>query len=137
MVLLHAVIMNLTGWGVIYSVHSQFLPAEDITPAVMSSSSAREEINTRRVMHVANITDRTSERNALRFNVSDRAMQDDIWAQLRVRAVKGMRSLQRHLRKSNRVTFARMQRGYERPVSVGVLFSRLRAVFFRLWPAGR
>jgi hypothetical protein len=48
------------------SVHSHFLPAEDITPVVMSSSSAyaREEINTRRVMHVANITDRTSERNA-------------------------------------------------------------------------
>jgi hypothetical protein len=64
----------------------------------MSSSSAyaREEINTRRVMHVANITDRTSERNALQsewsFNVSDKAMQADVWAQLRYRAVKGMRS---------------------------------------------
>ena len=55
------------GVGCDLRVHSTVLPAEDNTPVVMSSSSAyaREEINTRRVMHVANITDRTSERNAL------------------------------------------------------------------------
>jgi len=48
------------------SVNSQFLPAEDITLVMsLSSACATEEINTRLVMHVANITDRTSKRNAL------------------------------------------------------------------------
>jgi hypothetical protein len=126
------------------SVHSQFLPAKYITPVAMTSSRAyaREEINTRRVIHVANIRDRTSEKETqCKLNedltLSDRAMQEDIWAQLRVRAVKGMRSRQRHLRHPIASRSHECNAVMNDPRLSGYCFVRLPAVFFRLWTAGR